>query len=356
MVNDEEKNLMSTIEDCLKEHRVDLKSDKGVVPMYLIEVTAQSSLYDDFVKTYEGEVDEFKKKLAKKVMGLAWVDQKYGVLINTDLKYEFAFNRRFADIDKKAKKIVYKDVEDVLLDMSNEVDLSEQESVNELADQLEQQTGPSLFPGNAVFRYSVVGKKSKKKKEKNLGKVEFEKQSLLGRIQTQYADRFVDVKFSGQRQKRELCLIETEYKTKTINDFMKIYGDEISDFQKKLAKQIFGKKKTNNEYIFMLDKNMQIVFAYNRMFCAYDFQTKKLVYTPVEQVLLQNNKDRDLSETGDFRKVETKVKKRQGPVHPLDDSANIPPAPRSPFEPPKPRFRSSPRRSSTKFKYSIIGK
>ena len=49
-------NLISTIEECLKEHQVEISDGKNVVPMYLIMGSAKSSLSKDFIDVYGDEL------------------------------------------------------------------------------------------------------------------------------------------------------------------------------------------------------------------------------------------------------------------------------------------------------------
>ncbi len=77
----EKRNLVSTIKKCLQEHQVDLAGDDERVPMYLIEIAAQSILFKDFTDTYQEELDGFKKNIALKMFGSKEEIQTYGVLV-----------------------------------------------------------------------------------------------------------------------------------------------------------------------------------------------------------------------------------------------------------------------------------
>ena len=185
----EKRNLISTIHDCLKEHKVELSGKGGTVPFYLIEVGASHSLFGDFVDTYSGKIDPFQRRLAKNLLGTDQKSQTYGVLVDTDLKYNFAFNRKFADLDRKNKKIKFKDVEDYLLEVSNK-------GVE----------GPHpIHPNNdidgldTVFRYSIVGEKNKKTRNR-VGEVDFEGKSLLDRISTLYSATLGKVKIRNKEK------------------------------------------------------------------------------------------------------------------------------------------------------------
>jgi hypothetical protein len=163
-------NLVFTIKLCLQEHTVALQDSKQAASMYLIEVKAESSLRKDFLDTYEPDLDDFKRQLAEKEIPDDQAEQTYGVLINTDLQYVYAFNRKFADIDRKVEKITFKNVEDVLIEMTKGSDLSETD-VDVPPPIMWGNSGGDL--SNTTFRYSVTGKKDQGIEVK--GAIEFEK-------------------------------------------------------------------------------------------------------------------------------------------------------------------------------------
>jgi hypothetical protein len=315
------RNLINTITECLKEHQVELKGTQSTIPMYLIEVSTQGNLYTDFRDTYNGEIDDFKKLLADKVFKNVNSNQKYGVLINTDLKYTFAFNRTFADINKTEQKIKFKDIEAVLLEMISSQDASEITFQNNF---------PNSFnsPGSTGVRYSISGKKGNKSNNNNNNneKVNFDKASMLDRITTLYSQNEILLNTEGNENVEKLFLVNISYDTSTIKDLMRTYKKEMNPFQKKLAENIFGTEKTNNKYGVLFSSDLQIKYAFNTNFAKYDEKSKSIIYTPVEEVLLGKTKLK-ISDLSDHK----------------------------PAYNPKPHFRPN-NNGPTTFRYSLQGK
>lgn len=271
---DMERNLVSTIEMCLQEHQVTI----GQEDMYLVEFKIKSILHKDFMDTYSGELNEFKTKLAGKVFSHSKSKQSYGVLIDQDLRYRFAFNRKFADMDHEGKRIVFTNPEELLLGESKEIDLSREE-------------GPEPFdpvydgfPGGSMrIEYSLVGKKSGKK-NKNIGSATFERQSLLDRVSDYFGEK---VKIGGD----EFFVITTSYKTSSVDDLIRTYGDEMDEFKQQLAEKIYPEERIN-KYDLIVSGDLQIVFAYNKEFGSMDRDTGIISYKPIEEVLLEKTGDK----------------------------------------------------------------
>jgi hypothetical protein len=288
----DKRNLVSTISECLKEHQVNLKSNNGDVPMYLIEVNAPGNLELDFLSTYAGEVDDFKQKLAKKIFKNSDKAQSYGVLIDEDLKYTFAFNRKFGDINIKDKKISFKSVEDVLVDSTSTNFKYEEDT--EFPEQ-PVRPRPSFRP-DTLIRYSLTGKKDFTVKYGLIGRrdevqdtnsiVSFDKENLLDRIKNFYSENTVVLDVDGKKQK--FFAVNVKYNTSTLNDFQRMYDAEIDDFKIKLAKKTFGFGKTNNEYVLLINQDMQIAYVYNTKFAEYDKGTNSIKFVNVEDALLDN--------------------------------------------------------------------
>ncbi|MBT5021746.1 hypothetical protein HOK51_08480 [Candidatus Woesearchaeota archaeon] len=326
----QKRNLIATLEDCLKEHQVDLKDSKGtdVVPMYLIEVNAKSWLLKDFLDTYKSEINDFKRKLADKILRGDNVTQKYGVLLNTNLKYSFAFNRDFADLDKNRGKIEFKDAEEYLLEKSANEDLSQDVEADDNTFPVDLDFDPGFRGGTGIV-YSITGKRSgqnkpktkKKTQKKSTAVVSFDKASLLNRVDKLYSKNKVKLNLSGSKIK-SMILIEVKYKTSKLDDFMKTYEGDVDEFKEKIARKMLGDKKIVNTYGILLTPSLQMKYAFNTAFAKYDKESESIVYTPVEEVLLGETKQVDLSK-----------------------------------EKPKPRPRPRPRpQSPTVFRYSLQGK
>jgi hypothetical protein len=116
------KNLL--LKD-LQRHEVtvSLPGESEKRKLYLIEITAKTSKYDDFVQVYP-EATPIHLKLAEKLFGRDEVNNIYGVFLDTALWVVFAFNREFADYDKKKQEIVFKPIDDLLLDSVSGKDTS----------------------------------------------------------------------------------------------------------------------------------------------------------------------------------------------------------------------------------------
>jgi len=325
------RNLISTITECLKEHTVELSANNGVVPMYLIEVGLLSSTFQDFIDTYINDVDQFKQKVAQKILGKKSSEQKYGVLVDTNLKYTFAFNRKFADINKTNKKIVFKSVEDVILDASNNAD-------NKPNYTPQNNNFPSSFPfnggsGNMTMRYSLTGKAPNLENSSN-DAVNHDKASLLKNVKNSYNAHKISLKLEDGKL-HNMFLINTIYKTSTVNDLVKTYQNDLDDFKLKLALKQFGNLKTTNSYGLLFSDDLQIMLAFNNNFAYYDKKSKSIVYRPVEEVLLENNKR-------DFSKIMPKSSNEL-----FDTLANLPKTMKRPFR------RGG---GSTVMRYSLQGK
>jgi hypothetical protein len=274
----ERRNLLSTITECLSEHTVELTGQSRVVPMYLIEVIAPSSLSVDFFKTY-GQQDGFRTRLVENLMGNKVVDQRYGVLLDTDLRYTFAFNRTFADIDKKKKRINFESPEEVLLRYSKggddlygkvpEVDLSNIDSGGD----------------TTLIRYSLSGRKPGQPPRQTIERVDFDQSSLIDRVKNLYERTKVNVQVDGKVL--PFFLINVEYNTNTKQDFLRTYGREVESFQERIAEELLGISRRVNNYTVLVSPQMQMQFAFNNMFASYDPKSKTVIYTPAEEVLVQ---------------------------------------------------------------------
>lgn len=288
------RNLLTTISQCLQEHQVGLAGERGIVPMYLIEVQAPSNLFKDLVDTYGEEVSGFKRKLAEKALKSEPFNQTYGVLVNTDLQYSFAFNRKFADLDRKGKRIAFRGVEDLLIEMSTGQDLSQIEMPEDSSPQ-----GESFGHGGTAIRYSILGKRDGKNDKPIKCAVNYEKASLLDRVKNLYARNEVRLE-SDKNKWGSFYLVNTFYKTPRLTDFLRTYNQagEVDNFREKLAERVFGKKKTENQYGLLLSPDLQIKFAFNEQFARYDRKSNSMIYTPVEKALLEQTKSKkiDLSE------------------------------------------------------------
>ena len=301
------RNLISTIEDCLKEHAVTIKQGEDAQTFYLIEQTVRTPLFDDFICTYAGEVDKFKTELAKQLMLKRSTEQTYGVLVNTDLRDTYAFNRAFADLDREKQAIVFKDMEEVLLERAGKKDITSYKAPEKKKPLPEGGYHDNFFEGNNSFegpliKYSLTGKKGDSEKPKPAKDIVFEKPSLLANVKNHYnPDKVVLIMEDG---KQELYMIYTEYKTSSRKDFLEVYGKELNKFQKSLALKLFPDKKTDNSYCMVMDDNLQIQFVFNTEFAYY--QTNKINFYTPEEVILKRTGPLDLSEAAEPESGETR--------------------------------------------------
>jgi len=88
-----------------------------------------------------------------------------------------------------------------------------------------------------------------------------------------------------EEKKRELILIEISASTSLYDDFCQTYPDATA-MHRKLAEKLFGKKQTQNVYGTLFDADLKVVFAFNRAFADYDRKKEKIIYTPVDELLL----------------------------------------------------------------------
>ena len=111
-------NAISLIKEDLQRHKiaVTLPSEQDEKSLYLILITAKTSKLKDLKKTYDSKATRTHLKIAKKIFGEDETENVYGVLIDESLQMVFAFNRDFADYNSKKKEIVFKDIDDVLID------------------------------------------------------------------------------------------------------------------------------------------------------------------------------------------------------------------------------------------------
>ncbi|VVB77765.1 Uncharacterised protein [uncultured archaeon] len=299
----EKRNLLQVISNCLDEHRVTISEGNGSQVMRLIEVNVPSILYKDFIDTYNSEVQNFQKKLAKKLMGEDSSQQTYGVLIDSDLKYSFAFNRKFADLDRRKKRINFAGVEDLLLGLANTTDLTKPSKDSEPV-MVPVAPGPVIRPGNGfrrrrgrggggmLIRYALQGREDESSSGPVFEEIRFEKSSLIPTIKDYY-DKTKKIILDGE--KGTFYLDGTSYMTSTAEDFIRTYQGELSGFQERLARKVFGDEKSRNEYGIIFNSDLQMIFAFNRAFARYDPKSKKVVFNDAEDVLLKLSEGKDLS-------------------------------------------------------------
>lgn len=148
-------NAISLVNKDLQNHLVTVTLPGEEIPkkLFLIEVGANTSMLEDYRLTYGKVITDLHSKIAKKIFGEKKTDNTYGIFIDRDLKIVFAFNRQFADYDKKSQQIQFKNVDDVIAEKVEPIEI-EWEEIS---------TPPRpprpVSPGSGVLRYSLIEKK-----------------------------------------------------------------------------------------------------------------------------------------------------------------------------------------------------
>lgn len=268
MVGVAERNLVPVIRTCLEEHEVIVQGSS----YYLVEVGVNSSLVRDLAATFGKELTDFHHELAKKV-GDKTCPQTYGALVDPGLNYVFAFNRLFADYNRKKEEVVFKDPADILLPWVDE----HKQVVPRI---------PLYSPGSndTVFRYASLGTPGHPRRG---GPTSFTKQSLMPHVVKEWANK--RVKMNVGEGVKPYHLIGVDYDTLTMDDLERTYPDfDGSKFHKDLAQRVFGTRKVTNSYGLLLDDNPRIVFAFNKRFAKVDSTKNELTFMTPEQVLLDH--------------------------------------------------------------------
>lgn len=150
------------IHEDLRRHKVSvtLPGEQEEKSLYLILITAKTSKLEDFWGTYGDKATAIHQKIAQKVFGTEETENVYGALIDESLRMIFAFNRDFADYDSNNKTIVFKDIDDVLInriEAKKEVEKTELE-IKEMSP-IQRPKRKSMLPndiGEWLIRYSLT--------------------------------------------------------------------------------------------------------------------------------------------------------------------------------------------------------
>ncbi|MFA5124242.1 MAG: hypothetical protein WC473_00225 [Patescibacteria group bacterium] len=90
---------------------------------------------------------------------------------------------------------------------------------------------------------------------------------------------------SMEEMTRDYYLIVMRGQTKLAEEFMATYPQETGMIN--LAIRIFGAEETICDYGVLLNDDLQIVFAFNRLFADYDHEKQEIVFKTAEQVLIE---------------------------------------------------------------------
>lgn len=320
-MNIEEQNLIGTIENCLKEHKILLKNNDATAAFYLIEANIQGSIAKDIKDTYAEEMGDFKIKLINKIFGNKSEKQTYGLLVDQGLRYAYAFNRKLADIDRKNNTLKFKSLADVL---TEDIKPQEPPSINIHPDP--NINNDDYFHNDVLIRYSIIDGKSDKNNPKAFN-IRFEKPSLLDRIIASQKNKSIMVKFGENDTPRKFYALEVSYKTSTLKDFLKTYGEKLKNLETRMAEKILGFGKTENTYLVLLQdrgETLQIAYAFNKKFTEYLPKKQKIEFKDPQEFLLanipQNKEKKIIADTLDKLK---KAKPFKAPAYnPRKDSYN----------------------------------
>jgi hypothetical protein len=96
----------------------------------------------------------------------------------------------------------------------------------------------------------------------------------------------VEVKLPGQEASSPLVLIEVGAKAKMVDVLAETYGDEFTDFHRKLAEKIYGTKE--DDLVFgVFFKDQEMVFAFSRYLADYGQGTKTVNFKDLDEVLVE---------------------------------------------------------------------
>lgn len=168
-------NAINSVKEELQRHKVIiiLPGEDKKKSLYLIMITGETSKLDDFRITYNKEITALHLKIAKNVFGENKTENVYGVLVDDSLRMVFAFNRDFADYDRKKKAIIFKNVDDVLMDIIRagkaraevkKTEMKEGKGLPVLPSEGRPFSFPNreLFPsaGEGMIKYSIIEKET----------------------------------------------------------------------------------------------------------------------------------------------------------------------------------------------------
>ncbi|HPV70727.1 MAG TPA: hypothetical protein PKY08_02410 [Candidatus Magasanikbacteria bacterium] len=152
------RNILDLLKKDLQRHKVAvcLPGRDDECQLYLIEVTALTSKFDELRLIYRTKMNALRSKLAEKIFGRGETSSVFGVFLDDDCRMVFAFNRDFADYNKETKMVVFKDIDDILLGRLDEIEAEPTPHTPMVIER--PPSGGGFDGGSAVFRYSLVEK------------------------------------------------------------------------------------------------------------------------------------------------------------------------------------------------------
>lgn len=115
-------NALDALRGDLKNHQVKVKlpGEDRIRKFSLIMVSAKTSILDDIKRDYP-DANTTQIELTKRLFKDSKKNQLYGVFVDIEkLAYVFAFNMAYAEYDAKTEAVVYRDLDDFLLNELNE--------------------------------------------------------------------------------------------------------------------------------------------------------------------------------------------------------------------------------------------
>jgi hypothetical protein len=114
----------------------------------------------------------------------------------------------------------------------------------------------------------------------------------------------VTVTLPNEQEEKQLFLTIMEAKTSQFEDFKQTYGKQVTTTHLKLAEKVFGKGETENTYGVFYDKNLQIVFAFNRDFADYDSSKKQVLFKDIDDLLIERVQAKEVWKKKEKKKLD----------------------------------------------------
>ena len=130
----ESNSALPILKKVMAKHQVPVilpRTDFKERVLTLVETTAETSTYEDFVHTFKGQVEDVVLKMAKKFWGEKLSDNVYGVFCDERMRPCFAFNRLFADYNLETKQVEYLDPEKLVLTMVRPAEKEKKSAVSD---------------------------------------------------------------------------------------------------------------------------------------------------------------------------------------------------------------------------------
>lgn len=155
------KNAIALLKKDLENHRVVviLPGETEKKSLFLVMTGAKVNKLEDFKKTYGSKVTATHLKIAAKIFKEGETENVYGVFMDDNLQMVFAFNRDFADYSPKKEMIIYKEIDDLLVD-----GIEPKKSGSDTETFPRKNFSSNSMPGSGMitYRYGIFEKPKKK--------------------------------------------------------------------------------------------------------------------------------------------------------------------------------------------------